>query len=220
MIFALQQIFKSKTPNMSIVIYPLPITTIARGRHMHCSDSATRRLDRLAFSVYDQLLIPVSSLNMPVPDSFPSANYARHPSLGPVTRLFQSPALTVAPARNHRTEFELSWPPTSLEIEHRHRLLHISYACSSSPASAGAERMVVSCIDEKGEVWKTLPRILRFPPGAVAEVQRVRQVWSIAQLLAGTADVEWRVVISKLGFLNEAEMKGELHPYYSQRVVC
>lgn len=206
---ALQQIFKSKTPNMSIVIYPLPLSTVVRWRHLLRTDTSSRRLERLVFSVYDQLLVPVSSLALPVPETFPSANHSRHPSLGPVTRLFQSPALTITPARMCRTEFDLSWPPESLEVEHRHRLLHVSYASLSAPGADGVERMVVSCIDEVGEVWKTLPRILRHPPSAIPEVQRIRQVWSITQLLAGTADVEWRVIISKLGLPNEAEVKGE-----------
>lgn len=204
---ALQQILKSKTPNMSIVTYTVPLSTVIRWRHLLRSDTASRRLERLVFSVYDQLLVPVSTLALPVPETFPSANHVRHPSLGPVTRLFQSPALTISPSRESKTEFNLNWPPTSLEIQHRHRLLHVAYACLPA-GSDGDERLVISCIDEVGEVWKTLPRILRHPPGAVPEVQRIRQVWSVTQLLAGTADVEWRVIITKVGLPNEIEVKG------------
>lgn len=195
---------------MSMVVYPVPLSNVSRHRTIIPGDSTATRLDRLAFSVYDQLLVPVSNLAFPVPETFPSAPIIRPQSLGPVTRLFQSPAMTLSPARATRLEFELHWPASSLEVLHRHRLLHVAYACSPAHGQgAGLEWIVVSCIDEKGEIWKTLPRLLRIPPGTVVEAIRARAVWSITKMLAETADVEWRVVICKLGTPSKAEVRGE-----------
>lgn len=209
-VFALQQVIKikSRASHVSWVTYPLPISSISRWRTIVAGDLSTKRLDHLAFSVYDQLLVPVSSLAFPMPETFPSANLARPQSLGPRLRLFQSPAITLSPSRDAKIEFELNWPPSSLEVMHRHRLLHIAYACSPAHSQERLEWIVVSCVDEKGEIWKTVPKLLRYPPGPV-EVVRARVVWSICKMLIDTADVEWRVIISKLGVPSKAEAKGE-----------
>lgn len=216
-ISALQSMIKSRIgPGSSWVVNPVPLSAVSRWRTIVPGESSLGRLDRLAFAVYDQLLIAVSSLAFPVPETFPSANLARPQLVGPTVRTFQSPAITMSPARRTDIEFDLTWPAASLEVLHRHRLLHVAYACSPAHGDGGLEWIAVSCVDEKGEIWKTMPRLLRIPPGASVETLRVKMVWSISKMLIDTADVEWRVIISKLGVPSKADLKGEPSSVLSQ----
>lgn len=216
-VLALQQIMRIRQANMSLITYPLSIASITGWRSLTGSDTPVKALERLAFSVYDQLLIPVSSLAFPMPETFPSANLMRPQSLGPASRVFQSPAVTVSPLRESKIEFQLKWPAPSLEVLHRHRILHVAYTFVPG-AAEGPGWIVVSCIDEKGEIWKTLPKVMKLKPEDLPEVTMTRFVWSIAKMLAETADVEWRVVISRIGVPNKAEIKGERRLLSGQRL--
>ena len=207
---AVQQLLKSRAGTMSMVVYPVPLSAVSRSRALGPSgDPVAARLSRLAFSVYDQLLVPVAQLHFPVPETFPTAQHHPLAAAGAPARLFQCPSITLAPARPARLQFELGWPAASLEVEHRHRLLHVAYACVPAGGPDGAVEWVVVCmVDDKGEMWKTLPRLVRFPPsGPVREVIRARAVWSMARMLADAADVEWRLVIAHLGELSLVELR-------------
>ncbi|SGY79008.1 BQ5605_C008g05011 [Microbotryum silenes-dioicae] len=209
-IAALAHILKSRASTMSLVVYPLPLSTVSRWRSIASADSIAARLRRLAFAVYDTLLVSVSSLPAPVPETFPSSQIGRHPVLGPLTRLYQSPAITASPVRETSIEFALVWPPSSLEVLHRHRLLHVAYGCFCAPAEGergpALEWIVISGIDEKGETWKSVPQIVRYPPQMQLEEARARQVWKAAKSLHDTADIEWRVVVTKLGNMSKEEI--------------
>ncbi|SCV70770.1 BQ2448_3532 [Microbotryum intermedium] len=209
-IAALSHILKLRASTMSLVVYPLPLSTVSRWRSIAPADSIAARLRRLAFAVYDTLLVSISSLPAPVPETFPSSQIGRHPVLGPLTRLYQSPAVTASPVRQTSIEFALVWPPSSLEVLHRHRLFHIAYGCFRAPAEGAHgpthEWIVISGIDEKGETWKSVPQIVRYPPQMQLEEARARQVWKAAKSLHDTADIEWRVVVTKLGNMSKSEI--------------
>lgn len=203
----IQQLLKTKTSLTSVLVYPLPLSTIADFRAIGVGQSSMNRFDRLSFSVYDQLFISVARLHSPIPDTFPSTSVVPLPGL--TTRAFQSPAITLSPARRPQIEFELQWPPSSLEVLHRHRILHVGYTSTIAvPGEPGLEWIVVVCIDEKGETWKAIPKLVRIPAGAAGDTARVRVVWSVARSVAEKADVEWRIVVCRLGCIPTAEIKG------------
>lgn len=130
-------------------------------------------------------------------------------SIGPNIRLFQSPAMTLSPARQTKIQFELQWPPSSLEVLHRHRLLHIAYTCTPVRGAVGVEWIVMTCIDEKGEMWKTGQKLARVPLGQSVNLMRSKVVWNLARVMTAKADVEWRVIICKVGGVSKEEIAGE-----------
>lgn len=203
----LQQLQRTRHVNQAPLVYPLPLSAIADSRTMFLGDSSTARLDRLAFAVYDQLLVPIAKLRFPAPETFPSAPpFAVAP--GPSLRLFQFPAIKLSPARKPQIQFELNWPASSLEVTQRHRILHIGYSVTPIEGHSNLEWVVASCIDEKGELWRTIPKVVRCPPGVSPEAARVKIVIAMLKTFADVADVEWRVVITRLGLLTKMELKG------------
>lgn len=198
---ALQQLQRCRSGTTSLVIYPLPLSNI-----LDLRPSTSDKFDRLVFSVYDQLLIPVAQIHAPIPETFPSGN---NMPIAPNIRLFQSPAITLSPARQTKIQFELQWPPSSLEVLHRHRLLHIAYTCTPVRGVPGVEWIVMTCIDEKGEMWKTGQKLARVSSGQSVTLMRSKVVWNLARVMSAKADVEWRVVICKVGGINKEEIAGE-----------
>ncbi|KAK4056626.1 hypothetical protein OIO90_002474 [Microbotryomycetes sp. JL221] len=204
---AVAQVLKARQPNMSLVVYPISAAAVTGWRNsVGVEGSNGRPLEQLAFSVYDQLLVSVSSLSFPVPETFPAGSMMRPHALGPPIRQFQAPAITLSPSHEGKVDFGLNWPPASLEILHRHRLLHIAY--THVPGTVvGLHWLVMSCIDAKGEIWKTLPRRVQVKPEEPLEIVMAKWVWNMTRMLADTADVEWRVIISRVGLPSKLEIK-------------
>ncbi|GAA6029607.1 hypothetical protein JCM8097_000960 [Rhodosporidiobolus ruineniae] len=207
----LHQISKSRAAVVNMHPCPVSLSTI-----LSCQPSLSQRGDvdrlvRLAFSVYDQLQIPVARLRMPQPETFPSARPSVPPSMcGPAVRLCQAPAITLSPSPSKPSpvQFALSWPPQSLEVESRHRFLHVCYGTRRVVADdPSQEWLAVTMIDEKGEQWRNIPRYIKIPAGVVTDVHRVRVVWSFTKGLVDSADIEWRVVVCKLGEPSAVEAK-------------
>ncbi|GAA5900685.1 hypothetical protein JCM6882_000939 [Rhodosporidiobolus microsporus] len=206
----LHQINKSRSPLVNILSCPVHLDSVAAYHPSLGHASEVDRLVRLAFTVYDQLQIPVSRLRIPAPETFPTARPAPTNALGPAVRIFQAPAVFLAPSpsKSPQVQFSLSWPAASLEVEQRHRLLHICYG--SKPVVAGdssQEWLAVTQIDDRGETWRTIPRYLKIPGNVVPDVHRVRVVWSFTKALVDATDVEWRVVVCKLGEPTAVEAK-------------
>ncbi|GAA5888373.1 hypothetical protein JCM5296_003309 [Sporobolomyces johnsonii] len=203
----IQQISRSKTTITTMLPCPIPLSLLFHDPSTASRLPSAERLAALAFSVYDQIQTPVSKLRFPIPETFPSASYPTAQSFGAVIRLFQSPAITVAPARPPTVTFQLNWPPSSLAVEHRHRFLHICYSSKRANAEGTLEWLLFCSIDDKGETWRLLPRLIKIPNGMVADVHRVRAVWNFAKICYEQADVEWRIVVCKLGEPTAIEMR-------------
>ncbi|BGP14917.1 hypothetical protein JCM10213_003726 [Rhodosporidiobolus nylandii] len=205
----LHQIGKSRTAAVNMQPFPVPLAAVAPARPSLGNSGEVDRLVPLAFAVYDQLQVPVARLRFPAPETFPTARPASLQILGPPIRLFQAPAVVLSPSspKPPPVQFALHWPATSLEVEHRHRLLHVCYGSKRAFPGDTSEWLAVTMIDEKGETWKNIPRFLKIPAGVVADVHRVRVVWSFAKALVDSADIEWRVVLCKLGEPTAVEAK-------------
>ncbi|BGP31055.1 hypothetical protein JCM10296v2_002819 [Rhodotorula toruloides] len=202
----LHQIGKSRSTIVNMVACPVSLSSITRCTSPTPDEPVPSRLVRLALNVYDQLQVPIERLRLPAPETFPSARPPPIAPLGPAVRLFQAPAFSIAPPKPHKVDFVLAWPSPSLEVEQRHRILHIAYA-SRPTASGDGEWLVITIIDERGEIWRVSPRVLKLPNGAVADVHRARVVWTLLKGMIDCADVEWRIVICKVGEPTAVEAK-------------
>lgn len=206
----IQQLLKCRSAALSVLVYPIALSSALDPSAATSDDNSTSRLAKVAFSVYDQLLVPITKLRAPIPETFPSASLA--PSMGPATKLFQCPSITIFPTRRTKLKFELSWPPASLEVLHRHRMLHVAYATQRAQKEAGgSEWIALSFTDERGEIWKTIPKLVRVPAGSAGDAARVRTVWTLTKAAAESADVEWRIVVCRLGLITKSELHGECH---------
>ncbi|BGP23717.1 proteophosphoglycan ppg4 [Rhodotorula toruloides] len=200
----LHQIGKSRSTAVNMVACPVPLSSIMRATSPAPEEPS--RLLRLALNVYDQLQVPIERLRLPAPETFPSARPPPIAPLGPAIRLFQAPAFSIAPPKPRKVGFVLSWPPPSLEVAQRHRILHIAYASTPTGMVEG-EWLVITIIDERGEIWRVSPRVLKLPNGAVADVHRARVVWTLLKGMIDCADVEWRIVVCKVGVPSPVEAK-------------
>lgn len=202
----IQQITKCRiNPNAAsanVLAVPLP-PGAARGS----LDVTSTALAHTAFAVYDQLQVAIERIRLPVPETFPTARPPPIAPLGPAVRLFQAPAISIALPDSQEPQFALSWPPSSFDIEYRHRFLHVCYATRPVPGCAGQEWLVISIVDEKGETWRVLPRYLKYPPNIVVDVHRARIIWNFTKGVVESADVEWRVLVCKLGEPSAVEIK-------------
>lgn len=206
----MQQIAKCRagvsTLPRSVVAIPVPLALPAAP--FRASNSAHASI---VFSVYDQLQVTIERLRLPVPETFPTARPPPIAPLGPAVRTFQAPAISVALSRTRDPRFALSWPPSSYDVEDRHRLLHICYTTRPVPGIPGHEWLVISVVDEKGETWRVLPRYLKYSGNIVIDVHRARIIWNFAKSIVDSTDVEWRILVCKLGEPSEVEIKGKSH---------
>ncbi|GAA6062441.1 hypothetical protein JCM10212_003315 [Sporobolomyces blumeae] len=159
----------------------------------------SERLVNLAFSIYDQLSIPVAKLRCPVPETFPSAAFATAATQAPNIRTFQAPAITLSPRRSRMITFDMSFPVSTLSIRDRHRFLHLGYSSNPANADGTLDWIYLSTIDDTGESWRVIAKMIKVHPGLPADVARVRILWGMIRNLIDNTDIEWRIVICKLG---------------------
>ena len=185
----------------STLVFALPLSSVINTPEIQSQNA----LLRLAFSVYDRLAIPIGKFQSRPADPFP-----RLPTLtARPFKLFQSPAFVISPSRPTPIKFDLQWPTPSLEILHRHRFLHVGYSIVPCVGEESAEWVVMSCIDERGESWRTLSQLVRNRLGSQGEDLRLVEVWNFARRFAEEANVEWRIVIGRMGEFERSELEGE-----------
>lgn len=148
-------------------------------------------LEPLVDSVYDRVLRPVDrSMSQP----FVNEEKLR--------KEFQAPAFTLA--RTVPAKMTLLWEyhAPDLGVMDRHFMLHVGYQVSSC-----GKWIIAACVDERGEshdlgVWLTQDE----PNNGLV----VSQLWDFTMQFARQANIEWRIVLAKLGAMGEAELDGEL----------
>lgn len=204
----IQQITKCRNNSSAASAHVLAIPIPSGPPHL-ALDFSTAEFSQIAFSVYDQVQVAIERIRLPIPETFPTARPLPVAPLGPAVRLFQAPAVSVALSTAQEPQFALSWPPSSFDIEYRHRFLHVCYATRPVPGCPGQEWLVISIVDEKGETWRVLPRYLKYPSNIVVDVHRARIIWNFAKGVVDSADVEWRVLVCKLGEPGAVEIKGK-----------
>jgi mediator of RNA polymerase II transcription subunit 13 len=155
-------------------------------------------LEILCASTYNRILVAV--------DRSMSRRFFEHGER--VRKYFQEPALTLARSNYHKVTFN-NTPHASLDVMDRHTFVHVGYQVSPC-----GKWILVACVDQRGEghdlgVWLTQTPGEDDSEGEVSdEMFLVKKVWDFAVQFARRADVEWRMVLSKLGTMGENEVNG------------
>ena len=145
-------------------------------------------LASLVDAVYDKLLRPV--------DRVLSRTLAIEEDN--VRSYFQDPMLVLARPFQPSAQFVREAHPRSLDVLDRHAMLHVGY--SVTPCG---KWLLISSIDEWAEAHDLKVWLI---PDDTDESFIVTSVWTFAHAFAAKANIEWRVVISKLGPLTEKEL--------------
>ncbi|KAG5352297.1 hypothetical protein C0989_002899 [Termitomyces sp. Mn162] len=147
-------------------------------------------------SIYDRILVPVDRL---MSRSFEHGVRVR--------KYFQQPALTLArPIYNKATFVRAAH--ASLDVMDRDTFLHVGYQVSQC-----GKWILAACVDQRGEahdlgVWLMQTPGESDPEDDLSEMSLVQKVWEFAIQFAKKANVEWRMVFSKLGAIGENELDG------------
>lgn len=115
------------------------------------------------------------------------------------------------------TQLNIRWPPSGIDVAARHRILHLGY-------QVGPHRswVVVSTVDELGQQHQlglkflhpsNLPsqdppqthHISKVEDDHRLDMQVVSAVWQVIRKMLLSTNVEWRIVITKLGRLGPLE---------------
>lgn len=150
-----------------------------------------RGFEVLADAVYDR--IPVVATRTTARTLTPDAPRMQ--------ALFQGPAFTLARPLSRKATFRLEARPSSLDVMDRMSILHVGYHWSTC-----GKWLLAACIDQRGETHELKAWLI---PSDGVEAFVVSNVWALALHVAAKANVEWRIVIAKLSFMDEAEVEGE-----------
>lgn len=146
------------------------------------------RLASLVDAVYNKLLRPV--------DRVLSDTLAVDTEN--VRSYFQDPMLALARPFQSSVHFIREAHPSSLDVLDRHAMLHVGYHVTPC-----GKWLLTTCVDEWGEAHDLKAWLI---PDDADETFTVTNVWNFAYAFAARANIEWRVVISKLGSMSEKEL--------------
>lgn len=155
-------------------------------------------LDTLCCSLYDRVQVTI-----------PRRVSATTLTIGSRHQRFQEFAFTIARPLVPKVVYTRDTHP-SLDVVDRFTLLHVGYTLSPCQ-----KWVLVSATDQRGEYFEqelclTLQDVPEFE-GELGQANCVaQQVLDFAFKLARRADIEWRIVITKLGLLSSFELIGAL----------
>ncbi|KAI0676690.1 mediator complex subunit 13 C-terminal-domain-containing protein [Trametes maxima] len=191
---AVRRFYKAH-PDKDILVHFVPESLI-EGLHTHPA-SNLGGLDDFVSSVYDRILIPVARAM--------SRKFFAHDA--PTIGYFNAPAYALigsSGSKSHgdplipRVSFALESSVSSLDVTNRHMLLHVGYQFSSC-----GRWILAACVDAEGEAHELKTWLT---PDDNVEAFMVSQVWGFAHEFARRANIEWRVVVSRLGVMSHAEV--------------
>ncbi|KAG1715680.1 hypothetical protein ID866_1484 [Astraeus odoratus] len=167
----------------------------------HDLGNKTADFEALSFSVYQRLARPVDRTTS-----------RRMPGVGEETRAhFREPLFTLSRPVTPTVQFSPLGQPRSLDVLDRHTFLHIGYRFSSC-----GKWLLVSCVDQRGESYD----IGSWLTQDEAETSAVIQVWNFAAQFAQKANIEWRLVITKLGVMSSNELDSWIHHLSATVPLC
>ncbi|KAG6890760.1 hypothetical protein C0992_012732 [Termitomyces sp. T32_za158] len=149
-------------------------------------------------SIYNRLLVPVDRIM----SRFLSEHGVR------VRKYFQEPAFTLARPIHSKATFVRA-AHASLDVLDRDTFLHVGYQVSQC-----GKWILAACTDQRGEAHDLGVWLVQTPgesnpdsEDVSDEVFLVQKVWEFAIQFARKANVEWRIVFSKLGAIEENELE-------------
>jgi len=155
-------------------------------------------LEVFALSVYNRILSPITrggSTLLRVTDE-------------PSVDMLMAPAFTLSRPIHNKVSYVRA-TEASLDVVDRFTLFHIAYH-----VSACGKWILAACVDQRGEsyelgVWLTQPAGANDSDGELSEEEYiVRKVWEFGMGLARRANIEWRIVVSRLGVMSQREYDG------------
>lgn len=129
----------------------------------------------------------------------------------------QKPIFTLARPMYNKVTYTRA-AHASLDVLDRWTLLHVAYKVSRC-----GKWVMAAAVDQRGETWDQAVWLVKndqqegdvegggMSSGSCAsheETFAVRKVWEFVAGFARRANVEWRIVITKLGVIDEAERAG------------
>lgn len=129
----------------------------------------------------------------------------------PTQAYFQEPLFTLSRPITPTVLFSQHGQARSLDVLDRHTFLHVGYRFSSC-----GKWLLASCVDQRGEsydvgTWLTHDDV---------ETSAVVQIWNFAARFARRANIEWRLVITKLGVLSASELDAWIHHLSATVPLC
>ncbi|KAJ7750136.1 mediator complex subunit 13 C-terminal-domain-containing protein [Mycena maculata] len=166
-------------------------------------------LEAVCYATYDRILQPV--------DRVMARRFFAHGE--PVRRFFQDPAYALARPLHAAVKYTKR-TRAPLDVMDAGTLLHVGYALS-----ACGKWILAACVDERGEahelaVWLTQTQAQTQTAGTgtdgeeqegepevfTHEEYAARKVWGFACQFAQRANVAWRIVVTKLGAMEVADV--------------
>ncbi|KAF9458006.1 mediator complex subunit 13 C-terminal-domain-containing protein [Collybia nuda] len=196
----LRQVFSAvkkalKTYSEARVLFQLIPERLIFGS-MNNPSSNFSEVEILCASIYNRILVAV--------DRTMSRRFSEHGER--VRKYIQEPAVTIARPPNPKVTYN-NVPRAALDVLDRHTFIHVGYQVSPC-----GKWILAACIDQRGEghdlgVWLTQTPGEDDSDGDVSdEMFLAKKVWDFAVQFAKRADVEWRLVISKHGAMDENEV--------------
>ncbi|PCH41643.1 hypothetical protein WOLCODRAFT_163279 [Wolfiporia cocos MD-104 SS10] len=197
---SLRQIFSAikraskQHPDVEILYHLVPEALTASG--YGDSRSSHGGLESFAASVYDRILRPVERfMTRPLSAAQLSSRAC-----------FQAPSYALARARmatgsvqvGPRIRYALEPQPSSLDVMDRLTFLHVGYQLSSC-----GRWILAACVDEWGDAYELGAWLA---PEEQLEISIASQVWAFALNFAKRANIEWRIVLAKLGTMHASEL--------------
>jgi mediator of RNA polymerase II transcription subunit 13 len=150
--------------------------------------SEASEIDALCYATYRRMLKPVErSVTRVFFDE----------SIETVAYFQEQPFVLARPSST--VHFTQSTPARSLDVLDRHTLLHVGYRFS-----ACGKWLLAACVDQRGESYDLGTWLIQDD----IETSAVVQVWNFALQFAKKANVEWRIIIAKLGPMTANELEG------------
>ena len=145
--------------------------------------------EALSFSVYQRLAQPVDrTMSRKIIET------------GEKTQAyFQEPLFILSRSISPTVSFSQAGQPRTLDVLDRHTFLHVGYRFSSC-----GKWLLAACVDQRGESYDIGSWLTRDE----VETSAVIQVWNFAAQFARRANIEWRLVITKLGVMSASELDG------------
>ncbi|KAG2150318.1 mediator complex subunit 13 C-terminal-domain-containing protein [Suillus bovinus] len=149
--------------------------------------SESSEIDALCYATYRRMLKPVErSMSRKFSDKSETVAYFQ-----------QQPFVLARPSNT--VCFAQTTPARSLDVMDRHTFLHVGYRFSTC-----GKWLFAACIDQRGETYDLGTWLIHDE----IETSAVVQVWNFALQFAKRANVEWRIVIAKLGYMTVSELEG------------
>lgn len=146
--------------------------------------------DRIVLNVYDRLGRRVEREHARLSASYPSQ------------LVVKGHAFTLARSRPLKVLYQDQWPPPAQMLFDRHTFLHVAYGWSKD-----REWIVASLVTERGD---DQDRYVGSGGEDLSPGELVDSVWQFAEHFAKKVDVEWRIVICRLGIIPEEELEGSI----------